>query len=101
MGASGFMFMPDEDPTRLIMFETNTSQPKLHQLNLTTVPLTVEKAPIEASLCEIFGDDVDPSHMFAKIKLQCKDAKALLVRYETLSHEVIILSSMYYLYQYH
>ena len=84
MGASGFMFMPDEDPTRLIMIETNTSQPKLHQLNLTTVPLTVEKVvPIDASLCEIFGDDVDPSRMFAKIKLQCKDAKALLVRHET------------------
>ena len=72
--------MPDDDPTRLILIETNTSQPKLHRLNLTTVPLTVEKAvPIGASHCNSVGD-VDPSRLIAKIKLEGKDANALFVR---------------------
>ena len=43
MGATGYMFMPDNDPTRLTLLETDTSQCKYHQLSLTTVPLTVEK----------------------------------------------------------
>ena len=42
MGATGYMLMPEDDPTRLILVEPSVIQTKYIHLILTTVPLTVE-----------------------------------------------------------
>ena len=77
------MFTPN-DPTRLILLETDTgtSPSKFHHLRLTTVPLKVEKVvPIDAAYH--VNDDTPRIGSIANIKLEWKMPKHCLLGSET------------------
>ena len=80
MGATGYMFMPEDDPTRLILLEPSLTQTKYIHLSLTTVHLTVEKVvPIDG----FYYQSEDTSGILRISSLKGKRPKHFLLGKET------------------